>query len=79
MFSASLLLLLAAASCVHCEELTQPGSMVVRPDQTLTIDCKVSYSVTSYFTGWIRQPAGAELWSGLEISTLLGTKSTVIN
>ncbi|KAL7849745.1 hypothetical protein SRHO_G00190940 [Serrasalmus rhombeus] len=41
MFSTSLLLLLAAASCVHCEELTQPGSMVVRPGQSLTIDCKI--------------------------------------
>ncbi|KAI4893798.1 hypothetical protein NFI96_009783, partial [Prochilodus magdalenae] len=58
MISTSLLLLLAAASCVHCEELTQPGTMVVRPDQSLTIDCKVSYSVTSYTTAWIRHPAG---------------------
>ena len=99
MFSTSLLLLLAAASCellstqhtslsqsaayiiikmihlitsyfwstgVHCEELTQPASMVVRPDQSLTIDCKVSYSVTSEHTGWIRQPAGKALeWIGL--------------
>ncbi|KAI4904831.1 hypothetical protein NFI96_032522, partial [Prochilodus magdalenae] len=65
MFSTSLLLLLAAASCVHCEELTQPGSMVVRPGQSLTIDCKVSYSVTSYGTGWIRQPSGKALeWIG---------------
>ncbi|KAI4875257.1 hypothetical protein NFI96_010386, partial [Prochilodus magdalenae] len=58
MFSTSLLLLLAAASCVYCEELTQPGTVVVRPDQSLTIDCKVSYSVTSYATAWIRHPAG---------------------
>ncbi|XP_037400650.1 immunoglobulin gamma-1 heavy chain-like isoform X4 [Pygocentrus nattereri] len=65
MFSTSLLLLLAAASCVHCEELTQPGSMVVRPGQSLTIDCKVSYSVTSYRTDWIRHPAGKALeWIG---------------
>ncbi|KAL7861209.1 hypothetical protein AOLI_G00175580 [Acnodon oligacanthus] len=69
MFSTSLLLLLAAASCellrVHCEELTQPGSMVVRPGQSLSIDCKVSYSVTSYTTAWIRQPAGKALeWVG---------------
>ena len=100
MFSTSLLLLLAAASCellskqhislsqskiqilfmsnniclitlyfwstgVHCEELTQPGSMVVRPDQSLTINCKVSYSVTSYYSAWIRQPAGKALeWIG---------------
>ncbi|KAL7861208.1 hypothetical protein AOLI_G00175570 [Acnodon oligacanthus] len=61
MFSTPLLLLLAAASCVHCEELTQPGSMVVRPGQSLSIDCKVSYSVTSYTTAWIRQPAGKAL------------------
>ncbi|KAL6476087.1 hypothetical protein MHYP_G00145860 [Metynnis hypsauchen] len=61
MFSPSLLLLLVAASCVQCEELTQPGSMVVRPGQSLTIDCKVSYSVTSYRTAWIRQPAGKAL------------------
>ncbi|KAL6476065.1 hypothetical protein MHYP_G00145640 [Metynnis hypsauchen] len=65
MFSTSLLLLLAAASCVHCYELTQPDSKVVRPGQSLTIDCKVSYSVTSQHTGWIRQPAGKALeWIG---------------
>ncbi|KAL7861206.1 hypothetical protein AOLI_G00175550 [Acnodon oligacanthus] len=65
MFSTSLLLLLAAVSCVHCYELTQPGSMVVRPGQSLTIDCKVSYSVTDYSTAWIRQPAGKALeWIG---------------
>uniref|UniRef100_A0A673JCX5 Immunoglobulin heavy variable 4-3 n=1 Tax=Sinocyclocheilus rhinocerous TaxID=307959 RepID=A0A673JCX5_9TELE len=47
-------------------ELTQPESLTVRPDATLTINCKVSYSVTSYGTGWIRQPAGKALeWIGL--------------
>uniref|UniRef100_A0A3B4EG72 Ig-like domain-containing protein n=1 Tax=Pygocentrus nattereri TaxID=42514 RepID=A0A3B4EG72_PYGNA len=47
------------------EELTQPGSMVVRPGQSLTIDCKVSYSVSSYWSAWIRQPAGKALeWIG---------------
>ncbi|KAI4899053.1 hypothetical protein NFI96_030523, partial [Prochilodus magdalenae] len=52
-------------SGVQCEELTQPASMVVRPGQSLTIDCKVSYSVTSYRTDWIRQPAGKALeWIG---------------
>uniref|UniRef100_A0A3B1JUI1 Ig-like domain-containing protein n=1 Tax=Astyanax mexicanus TaxID=7994 RepID=A0A3B1JUI1_ASTMX len=46
-------------------ELTQPGSMVVRPGQSLTINCKVSYSVTSEWTAWIRQPAGKALeWIG---------------
>ncbi|KAI4900308.1 hypothetical protein NFI96_009493 [Prochilodus magdalenae] len=50
-----------AGSCFLCYELTQPGSMVVPPGQTLTIDCKVSYSVTSEWTGWICQPAGKAL------------------
>ncbi|KAI5097730.1 hypothetical protein C0J45_13039 [Silurus meridionalis] len=65
MFSTSLLLLLAAASYVHGEELTQPASMTVQPGQSLSINCKVSYSVTSYSTHWIRQPAGKTLeWIG---------------
>ncbi|KAI5097688.1 hypothetical protein C0J45_12997, partial [Silurus meridionalis] len=65
MFCTSLLLLLAAASYVHGEELTQPASMTVQPGQSLSINCKVSYSVTSYYTGWIRQPAGKTLeWIG---------------
>ncbi|KAK3519664.1 hypothetical protein QTP86_019363 [Hemibagrus guttatus] len=65
MFSTSLLLLLAAASYVHGEELTQPASMTVQPGQSLSIHCKVSYSVTSYCTNWIRQPAGKALeWIG---------------
>uniref|UniRef100_A0A8C1S389 Immunoglobulin V-set domain-containing protein n=1 Tax=Cyprinus carpio TaxID=7962 RepID=A0A8C1S389_CYPCA len=47
-------------------ELTQPESLTVRPDATLTINCKVSYSVTSDGTGWIRQPEGKALeWIGL--------------
>ncbi|KAG7335410.1 hypothetical protein KOW79_002006 [Hemibagrus wyckioides] len=41
MFSTSLLLLLAAASYVHGEELTQPASMTVQPGQSLSIHCKV--------------------------------------
>ena len=49
----------------HCVELTQPGSMVIKPGQPLTISCKVSYSVSSYYTNWIRQPAGKALeWIG---------------
>ncbi|XP_047016287.2 Ig heavy chain V region 5A [Ictalurus punctatus] len=66
MFSTFLLLLLAAASNVHCVELTQPASMTVQPGQSLSINCKVSYSVTSYSTAWIRQPAGKALeWINL--------------
>ncbi|KAG7454064.1 immunoglobulin mu heavy chain [Solea senegalensis] len=62
---ALLLLLLAAGSCVKGETLTQPASVTVQPGQRLTITCQVSYSVSSYYTGWIRQPAGKGLeWIG---------------
>uniref|UniRef100_A0AAY5EF00 Ig-like domain-containing protein n=2 Tax=Electrophorus TaxID=8004 RepID=A0AAY5EF00_ELEEL len=51
-----------------CIELSQSGSMVVNPGQSLTLTCKVSgYSLTdsSYCTHWIRQPAGKALeWVG---------------
>uniref|UniRef100_A0AAY5KTX0 Ig-like domain-containing protein n=1 Tax=Esox lucius TaxID=8010 RepID=A0AAY5KTX0_ESOLU len=48
------------------EELTQPPSMTIQPGQPLTISCKVSYSVGSYWTAWIRQPAGKTLeWIGM--------------
>ncbi|TWW69753.1 Immunoglobulin heavy variable 3-23 [Takifugu flavidus] len=64
MFSAALLLLLAAG-CVKCEQLTQPASVTVQPGQSLTITCQVSYSLSSYWTNWIRQPAGKGLeWIG---------------
>uniref|UniRef100_A0A3Q1EKG3 Ig-like domain-containing protein n=1 Tax=Acanthochromis polyacanthus TaxID=80966 RepID=A0A3Q1EKG3_9TELE len=43
---------------VKCEQLTQPESMTVQPGQRLSITCQVSYSVSSYWTNWIRQPAG---------------------
>ncbi|KAJ7989652.1 hypothetical protein DPEC_G00306750 [Dallia pectoralis] len=65
MFSAFLLMLLAAVSGVHGQELTQPPSMTVQPGQPLTVSCKVSYSVSSSYTAWIRQPAGKTLeWIG---------------
>uniref|UniRef100_A0A3B4HBH7 Ig-like domain-containing protein n=1 Tax=Pundamilia nyererei TaxID=303518 RepID=A0A3B4HBH7_9CICH len=52
---------------VKCEQLTQPASLTVRPGQRLTITCQVSYSVSSYWTHWIRQPAGKGLeWIGEE-------------
>ncbi|KAI9523268.1 hypothetical protein NQZ68_028292 [Dissostichus eleginoides] len=61
MFSAALILLLAAGSCVNGIDLIQPDSMVLLPGQPLTITCQVSgYSLTdgSYATGWIRQCEG---------------------
>ncbi|TWW69716.1 hypothetical protein D4764_18G0005220 [Takifugu flavidus] len=51
MFSAALLLLLAAG-CVKCEQLTQPASVTVQPGQRLTITCQVSYSLSSDWTSW---------------------------
>ncbi|KAL3053969.1 hypothetical protein OYC64_006317 [Pagothenia borchgrevinki] len=67
MFSVALLLLLAAGSCVKCEQLIQPASVTVQPGQRLTITCQVSYSVSSYYTVWIRQPAGKGLeWIGMK-------------
>ncbi|KAL7861201.1 hypothetical protein AOLI_G00175500 [Acnodon oligacanthus] len=69
MFSTSLwLLLLTTVTCVHSVELTQPGSAVKNPGQSMSLICKVSgYSLTdsSYCTHWIRQPAGKALeWFG---------------
>jgi len=46
---------------VKCEQLTQPASVTVQPGQRLTITCQVSYSLSSYYTAWIRQPAGKGL------------------
>ncbi|KAG5854039.1 hypothetical protein ANANG_G00033280, partial [Anguilla anguilla] len=63
-----LAVLLGTLSYGHCVELTQPGSMAVKPGESLTISCKVSgYSLTdSYCTAWIRQPAGKALeWIGV--------------
>uniref|UniRef100_A0A3P9BVE0 Ig-like domain-containing protein n=1 Tax=Maylandia zebra TaxID=106582 RepID=A0A3P9BVE0_9CICH len=37
------------------------------PGQRLTITCQVSYSMGSYYTAWIRQPAGKGLeWIGMK-------------
>uniref|UniRef100_A0A669CPJ0 Ig-like domain-containing protein n=1 Tax=Oreochromis niloticus TaxID=8128 RepID=A0A669CPJ0_ORENI len=67
----TLILLLAAGSCVYSIDLIQPDSRIVQPGQSLTITCQVSgYSVTSYGTAWIRQREGKPLewintiWSG---------------
>uniref|UniRef100_A0A668U6X1 Ig-like domain-containing protein n=1 Tax=Oreochromis aureus TaxID=47969 RepID=A0A668U6X1_OREAU len=49
------------------EQLTQPLSVIVQPGQRLTITCKVSYSLSGYYTAWIRQPAGKGLeWIGMK-------------
>ncbi|CAN9505926.1 unnamed protein product [Ophioblennius macclurei] len=67
MFSVAVLLLCAAVSYVKCEQLTQPASVTLQPGQQLTITCQVSYSLDSYYTGWIRQPAGKGLeWIGMK-------------
>uniref|UniRef100_A0A3P8T2R1 Ig-like domain-containing protein n=1 Tax=Amphiprion percula TaxID=161767 RepID=A0A3P8T2R1_AMPPE len=51
---------------VKCEQLTQPESVTVQPGQRLSITCQVSYSVSGYYTAWIRQPAGKALeWIGM--------------
>ncbi|XP_051797519.1 uncharacterized protein LOC127531723 [Acanthochromis polyacanthus] len=58
MFSAALILLLAAGSCVNSIDLIQPDLMLVQPGQTLTITCRVSgYPVAddSYAISWIRK------------------------
>ncbi|KAJ8283348.1 hypothetical protein COCON_G00021980, partial [Conger conger] len=69
----ALAVLLGTFSYGHCVELTQPGSIIVKPGESLTISCKVSYSVTSEYTAWIRQPAGKALeWIG-QISSGGGT------
>ncbi|KAK1798162.1 hypothetical protein P4O66_000658 [Electrophorus voltai] len=58
---ALLLLMLTSISSVHCVDLTQPSALSIRPGQSVTISCKVSYSVSSYGTAWVRQPAGKGL------------------
>uniref|UniRef100_A0A7N8Y432 Immunoglobulin V-set domain-containing protein n=1 Tax=Mastacembelus armatus TaxID=205130 RepID=A0A7N8Y432_9TELE len=64
------LLFLVSIHGVKCQQLTQPASVTVQPGQRLTITCQVSYSVSDYWTAWIRQPAGKGLeWIG---SALVG-------
>uniref|UniRef100_A0A4W5RPQ9 Ig-like domain-containing protein n=1 Tax=Hucho hucho TaxID=62062 RepID=A0A4W5RPQ9_9TELE len=50
-----------------------PASLTVQPGQPLTISCKVSYSVTSYYTAWIRQPAEKPLEVIGDISSTSGS------
>uniref|UniRef100_H2M8E6 Ig-like domain-containing protein n=1 Tax=Oryzias latipes TaxID=8090 RepID=H2M8E6_ORYLA len=50
---------------LKCEQL--PVSESLQPGERLTITCQVSYSVGSYHTAWIRQPAGKGLeWIGMK-------------
>uniref|UniRef100_A0A3Q2CMM1 Ig-like domain-containing protein n=1 Tax=Cyprinodon variegatus TaxID=28743 RepID=A0A3Q2CMM1_CYPVA len=65
---------------VKCEQLTQPDSVNVQPGQRLTISCQVSYSVTSYWTGWIRQAAGKGLeWIGCRVGSSTSYKDSLKN
>ena len=56
---------LFSSTGVKCEQLTQPASVTVQSGQQLTITCQVSYSVSGYWTAWIRHPAGKVMeWIG---------------
>uniref|UniRef100_A0AAQ5YCS9 Ig-like domain-containing protein n=1 Tax=Amphiprion ocellaris TaxID=80972 RepID=A0AAQ5YCS9_AMPOC len=62
------------------EQLTQPESVTVQPGQRLSITCQVSYSVSGYWTAWIRQPAGKGLeWIGQRVSTTTYYKDSLKN
>uniref|UniRef100_A0A671WR30 Ig-like domain-containing protein n=1 Tax=Sparus aurata TaxID=8175 RepID=A0A671WR30_SPAAU len=62
------------------EQLTQPASVTVQPGQRLTITCQVSYSVSDYWTAWIRQPAGKGLeWIGMRVGSTTSYKDSLKN
>uniref|UniRef100_A0A3Q2DHC9 Ig-like domain-containing protein n=1 Tax=Cyprinodon variegatus TaxID=28743 RepID=A0A3Q2DHC9_CYPVA len=46
---------------------SMPAAVTVTPGQRLTIRCQVTYSLSSYWTHWIRQAAGKGLeWIGMK-------------
>ncbi len=86
LYSHTLLLLLKhllntfVSTGVKSETLTQPASVTVQPGHSLSISCTVSYSVGSYYTAYIRQPAGKGLeWIGSVVGTSLYLKDSLKN
>ncbi|KAK6312113.1 hypothetical protein J4Q44_G00177770 [Coregonus suidteri] len=61
MFPASLLLL-AAASCVHSQTLTESGPVVKKPREAHKLTCTASgLDINGYWMAWIRQAPGKGL------------------
>uniref|UniRef100_A0A671WRI5 Ig-like domain-containing protein n=1 Tax=Sparus aurata TaxID=8175 RepID=A0A671WRI5_SPAAU len=57
-----------------------PASVTVQPGQRLTITCQVSYSVSGYWTAWIRQPAGKGLeWIRMRVGSTTYYKDSLKN
>ncbi|MCJ8739618.1 hypothetical protein PDJAM_G00049380 [Pangasius djambal] len=62
-----LLLLISSVSYVHGISLTSSPAEVKPPGASVKLSCQISgYALTSYGTGWIRQPPGKGLeWIGI--------------